>query len=82
MDDKGYILAGSTDGHSNGNLDAIILKTDALNNAVWEKYYGGSSNDKINSGVLTKEGYLALTGYTESDGAGKMDLWFLKIPVK
>lgn len=82
MDDKGYILAGSTDGHSNGKLDAIILKTDALNNSVWEKYFGGSSNDKINSGVLTKEGYLALTGYTESNGAGKTDLWFLKIPVK
>ena len=82
MDDKGYILAGSTDGHSNGKLDAIILKTDALKNSVWEKYFGGSSHDQINSGVLTNGGYLVLTGSTESKGEGKTDRCFIKLPVK
>jgi len=82
MDDDRYLVAGSTDGHGKGKFDAIVSKSDALENSVWEKYFGGSSRDEIKSGVLTKEGYLALTGYTESNGAGKTDLWFLKIPVK
>lgn len=82
MNDNGYLLVGSTDGSGRGKFDAVIIRTDSLYKELWTKSFGGSARDEIKSGVLTKSGYLAVTGYTESKGSGKRDLWFLKIPIK
>ena len=82
MNDNGYLLVGSADASGKGKFDALIIKTDSLYNELWTKSFGGSARDEIRSGVLTKSGYLVLTGFTESKGAGKRDLWFLKIPIK
>lgn len=82
MNDNGYLVVVSIYGNGKRKWDAVIIRTDSLYNELWIKSFGGSASDEIKSGVLTKGGYLALTGYTESKGAGKMDLWFLKVLVK
>ncbi|MCF8296763.1 MAG: hypothetical protein K9J13_04390 [Saprospiraceae bacterium] len=46
---------------------------------VWENTYGGSEDDEGKSIVQTKDGGFILVGKTESKGAGKSDVWVLKL---
>src|SRR5690606_4908939 len=54
--DGGYILGGTTDStgingdksqNSNGGTDFWVLKTDAIGNKLWDKTFGGSSQEYL-----------------------------------
>ncbi len=79
--DGGYIIAGYT---CYGVLqsDAYLVKTDALGDAVWTKTYGiaGSGyEDCLISVCQTSDGGYIAVGFTNSFGAGAMDIWLMKI---
>ncbi|MBP3915028.1 MAG: PQQ-like beta-propeller repeat protein, partial [Clostridium sp.] len=73
--DDGYIAVGysnSTNGDLNGlnkgKLDGIIVKYDFDGNVVWNKNFGGSSDDIFNSVVKATDGYIAVGESYSSDG--------------
>jgi gliding motility-associated-like protein len=94
-DDGGYLLGGSSDSNisgektenSRGSLDMWIIKTDSSGNIMWQKTFGGSSSDWVQSMVKTPDGGYLLAGSSHSNisgdktqnsrGAG--DYWVLKI---
>lgn len=90
--DGGYIAAGRThsdDGDVSGNNgyeDYWVVKVDALlNNIVWQKCLGGSSQDWANSIHQTSDGGYFVAGTTSStngdvtENHGLTDYWVVKI---
>jgi hypothetical protein len=55
-----------------------LVKTDEAGQVVWEQYYGGTRSEYGGSIVATKDGGYALSGGTESFGAGDYDIWLVK----
>ena len=48
-------------------------------NKLWEKTYGGSYWDAINSLVLTPDGGALLGGFTQHKGAGRRDMYLVRV---
>jgi len=76
--DGGYALAGSTTSFGAGNIDFWLVKTDSDGNVMWNQTYGGTETDSAESMVQTGDGGFALTGRTNSFGAGLWDFWLVK----
>ena len=89
--DGGYIVAGSTFSHdgdvtnNNGGNDAWILKLTTNGDIEWQKTYGGSADDYLNSIKQTTDGgYIAVGGSNSNNGdipnnQGYTDAWIIKI---
>ena len=76
--DGGYILAGYTESYGAGGKDFWLIKTDADGDKVWEKTFGGSSEDFAYVVRQTSDSGYILTGYTQSYGSGYNDAWLIK----
>jgi len=74
--DGGYVLCGNT--YSSGNIDVILIKTDANGDTLWMKTFGGSNNDYGYSVQQTSDSGYVLCGYTNSYGSGDFDAWIIK----
>ncbi len=59
--DGGLVMAGYTSFFGNG-WQVYLLKTDSMGNLLWEKNFGGSSDDYGRSVVEASDGGLVVTG--------------------
>jgi hypothetical protein len=76
--DDGYAIAGGTKSSGAGLEDFWLIRTDANGGVLWNKTYGGASDDVAWSLVQANEGGYVLAGYTESFGAGSRDAWLVE----
>ncbi len=92
---SGYILAGYTSSgiggdksqSSWGNSDYWVVKIDNAGNKIWDKRFGGTSNDYCYSAFQTPDYGFLIGGYTTSGISGDKtqsswggnDYWILKI---
>lgn len=90
-EDGGYVIAGyktvsseNLSGYSrifyssrHGRL--WLIKTDEKGISLWNRTYGGSGNDWGNCVQETEDGGYVIAGVTESFGAGKEDVWLVKV---
>ena len=77
--DGGYMIAGWTQSFGAGGADLLVLKLNARGNLSWAKTIGGGLDDAASSITLTPDGGYAITGWTDSFGAGSRDLLAVKI---
>jgi hypothetical protein len=76
--DGGYAIAGITYSYGAGTDDFWLVKTDSAGTILWNKTFGGTSYDFASSVIETRDGGLAITGYTHSFGVGQADFWLVK----
>ena len=72
-----FVFVGLTDS-SQGQRDALLVKTSPYGEFEWGQIHGGSGNDIANSVIQTDEGELVFIGSTISFGAGRRDAWLVK----
>jgi hypothetical protein len=67
-------------------MDYWIVKLDGSGNKVWDKTYGGSKSDLVNSIQQTSDGGYIVSGHTWSDDGdlsdgnnGENDYWIIKL---
>ncbi len=93
--DGGYILGGRSlsnisgdkSENSKGDYDYWIVKINSSGQKVWDKTYGGSKTDILNSITQTSDGGFALLGHSNSNisgdksenSKGETDYWIVKI---
>ena len=79
--DGGYIVACGTYSFGAGDWDFWILKLSSTGAIEWERTYGGIQGDYVGYPSIQHEKYggYIVAGYTESFGAGKRDVWVLKL---
>lgn len=95
--DGGFILnvkSSSNDGDITGNhgeKDVCLLKLDKNGKIEWQKSYGGTQSDFLNSLIQTSDGgyiFSATTSSNDGDvkghngGGGDQDSWIVKIDAK
>jgi hypothetical protein len=77
--DGGYAIAGYTESFGAGKWDVYVVKLDAHGNLQWTTTIGGKGWDASASLIQTSDGGYAIAGYTESFGAGKWDVYVVKL---
>jgi len=77
--DGGYAIAGSTRSFGAGEVDVYVVKLDANGNLQWTKTIGGTEIDFGHSLIQTSDSGYAITGKTNSFGAGDYDVYVVKL---
>jgi hypothetical protein len=77
--DGGYAIAGKTESFGAGETDVYVVKLDANGNLQWTKTIGGKSDDWGSSLIQSSDGGYAIAGDTKSFGAGKWDVYLVKL---
>ncbi len=77
--DGGYAIAGATKSFGAGIIDVYLVRLDAHGNLQWTKTIGGPAREEGNSLIQTSDGGYAIAGYTESFGAGQLDVYVIKL---
>lgn len=75
----GYILMGYTQSYGAGGYDFWVVRLNASGGVLWQKTFGGSSNEFGRSVLPTSDGGFVVVGNTQSFGAGGSDVWVLKL---
>ncbi|MEP6513065.1 MAG: hypothetical protein ABJA79_04310, partial [Parafilimonas sp.] len=77
--DGGYIVAGYTNGDSNGGYDGLITKIDEAGNTIWSKSIGGAGDDYFYRIANTSDGGYVACGRTLSYSGGANGVaWLVK----
>lgn len=96
--DYGFILAGSSisgkggskSDESKGNYDYWVWKMTEKGDLEWQKSFGGTADDHLQSIRLTNDGGFILAGISNSpkdgdkkeDSKGESDFWIIKLDAK
>jgi hypothetical protein len=75
----GFIVAGRTNSYGAGYHDFYLIRTYANGDTIWIRTYGGDQRDYGWAVAVTPDGCFAVAGQTASFGAGREDVWLLKI---
>lgn len=77
LSDGGFALVGGTQSFGAGGNDAYLIRTDTNGNSLWTKTFGGSEEDVGQSIQALSDTEFLITGYTNSFGAGGVDIWLI-----
>jgi hypothetical protein len=76
--DRQYIVTGSTSSYGAGNTDMYLVKVDSFGVVIWQKTFGGFTNDVGKSVVQLPDSGYVVAGFTNSFGAGGYDVYLVR----
>ncbi len=79
VEDGGYALLASTRSVTLGDIDLVLIKTNASGVEQWRKTYAGPGNDIGMDMKATADGGYIVVGLTDSWGQGQGDVWLLRL---
>jgi len=77
--DGGYIVAGYTYSFGAEESDVLILKLSSSGDVEWQRTYGGSDGERVESIKQTNDGGYIVAGSTNANGAGLSNILILKL---
>jgi hypothetical protein len=78
ISNSGYIITGVTTQYDGKGQDVLLMKTDLKGDTLWTKSYGGQGQDNGWAVRQLNDGGFIIIGYTDSYGAGGMDVFMIK----
>lgn len=79
--DSGYVICGYIQNYDTYGKDVYIMKIDSIGNQQWYKTFVGINDDVGRSIYKTNDNGYIITGYTESFGAGNLDVYLIKTDI-
>lgn len=79
LPDDGLIVVGNSRSQQSLEYNAWILRLSRDGKLIWERSFGGSRSDQLYAVASTPDGGVAVAGHTRSKGAGKSDVWILRL---
>ena len=76
--DGGYFVIGNTNSFGTGLTDIWLLRTDADGDTLWTRTFGDSSQDLANSGFLSLDGGVIISGSRIPSIGSGYDGWLIK----
>ena len=76
---SGFYVAGMSNSMSQGNFDAMLIKTDLNGNQEWMKTYANPSWDRINAAVMTKDTGIMMVGYRQALLGSESDILLMRL---
>ena len=76
--DGGYAIVGYTSSPDAMREDVYLVRMDAEGALLWSNNYGGEATDNGWAIVETEDGGFLITGFTNSFGAGEMDIYLVR----
>jgi len=77
--DGGALLGGTTESIEANNQDMYLVRINKNGEQLWEKTYGGSNLDGINTIINTPDEGALIGGTTKSKGVGSTDMYLVKV---
>lgn len=77
--DGGYIMSGSASSFGAGGFDLYVVKMDATGVVTWTRTVGNTGSESSWSVIQTSDGGYAVSGWTNSYGAGSFDAYVIKL---
>jgi hypothetical protein len=77
--ESGFYIAGMSNSTSQGNFDAMLIKTDENGNQEWLKTYVNNSWDRINDAVMTKDTGIIMVGYRQALIGSESDMLLMRL---
>lgn len=77
--DNGFIVAGYTNSFGAGSYDIWLIKLDNNGEIIWQKTFGGPTEDLLSSIIKTKDNNFVITGFTKIAGFNNYDVLVFKI---
>jgi len=75
-----YVAAGTkADSHGASRGDVYVVRVDSTGGVLWERTYGGISDDYGYSVEQTADGGYVISGLTTSFGMGEADVYLMKL---
>ena len=75
----GFIACGATRSNGAGFIDGWAVKLDEDCNIEWQANYGGADYEVFKQIYPTTDGGFMAGGFSNSDGLGSYDIWFVKM---
>ena len=76
--DGGFVIGATTNSYGQGDMEAMMIKTDVNGNIQWAKAYGQSGEDRAQVARQTSDGGYIMAGRTNSFGGGNYDSYLIK----
>lgn len=79
--DGNYMLLGNHNEPGNTNSDILLIKINHKGEVLWQRNYGGASDDISETIIELEEGGFLITGRTQSFGEGAVNIYLIKTDV-
>jgi len=77
--DGGYIMTGPSASYGAGGYDAWVVKLNNSGDIMWQRVFGGASDEIPNAIQQTSDGGYVIAGRTNSYGSGGLDFFVLRL---
>jgi hypothetical protein len=76
---SGFYIAGMSNSSSQGNFDAMLIKTDENGSQEWIKTYESPAWERINDAVMTKDTGIVMVGYRQALMGSNSDILLMRL---